>query len=46
VFEPAVNESVRFKEATAAGKTIFEHAPDIQGAEAYRKLAKEIADGH
>lgn len=45
VFEPAVNESVRFKEATAAGKTIFEHAPGIQGAEAYRKLAKEIADG-
>jgi chromosome partitioning protein len=45
VFEPAVNESVRFKEATAAGKTIFEYAPNIQGAEAYRKLAEEIADG-
>ncbi len=45
VFEPAVNESVRFKEAVAAGKTIFEHAPDIKGAEAYRNLAKEIADG-
>jgi len=45
VFEPAVNESVRFKEAVAAGKTIFEYAPDIQGAEAYRNLAKEIADG-
>jgi chromosome partitioning protein len=45
VFEPAVNESVRFKEAAAAGKTIFEHAPDIQGAEAYRILAKEIVNG-
>jgi chromosome partitioning protein len=45
VFEPAVNESVRFKEAAAAGKTIFEHAPDVKGAEAYRNLAKEIADG-
>jgi chromosome partitioning protein len=45
VFEPAVNESVRFKEASAVGKTIFEHAPDIQGAEAYRNLAKEIIDG-
>jgi len=45
VFEPAVHESVRFKEAVAAGKTIFEHAPGIQGAEAYRNLAKEIVDG-
>ena len=45
VFEPPVNESVRFKEAAAAGKTIFEYAPDIQGAEAYRNLAKEIVDG-
>lgn len=45
VFEPAVNESVRFKEAVAAGKTIFEYAPNIKGAEAYRNLAKEIADG-
>ncbi len=45
VFEPAVNESVKFKEAVAAGKTIFEHAPDIQGAEAYRILAKEIVNG-
>ncbi|MEE8470020.1 MAG: AAA family ATPase [Dehalococcoidia bacterium] len=44
VFEPAVNESVRFKEAAAAGKTIFEYAPDIAGAAAYRSLAKEIID--
>jgi chromosome partitioning protein len=45
VFEPPVNESVRFKEAAAGGKTIFEYAPDIQGAEAYRKLAEEIVNG-
>ena len=45
VFEPAVNDSVRFKEAVAAGKTIFEHAPNTKGAEAYRILAKEIVDG-
>jgi len=45
VFEPAVNESVRFKESSAAGKTIFEYAPDIKGAEAYRILAKEIVNG-
>lgn len=45
VFEPAVHESVRFKEASAAGKTIFEYAPTIEGTEAYRILAKEILDG-
>jgi len=44
VFEPPVSESVRFKEAVALGKTIFEHAPDVPGAAAYRNLAKEIAD--
>lgn len=45
VFEPAVNESVRFKEAIAAAKTIFEYAPNLEGAEAYRSLAKEIING-
>lgn len=45
VFEPAVNDSVRFKEAVAAAKTIFEYAPDIEGAAAYRSLAKEIING-
>ena len=45
VFEPPVNESVRFKEASAAGQTIFEYAPGIQGAEAYRTIAKEISNG-
>ena len=34
-----------FKEASAAGKTIFEYAPNIEGAEAYRSLAKEIING-
>lgn len=45
VFEPAVTESVRFKEAAAAGKTIFEYAPNIDGAKAYESLAKEIING-
>ncbi len=45
VFQPPVNESVRFKEASAVGQTIFEYAPTIQGAEAYRTIAREIADG-
>jgi len=45
IFEPAVYESVRFKEASAAGQTIFEYAPYIQGAEAYLNLAKELVNG-
>lgn len=38
---PPVRKSVRFAEAPAIGKTIFEYAPSTPGAEAYR----EIADG-
>jgi chromosome partitioning protein len=45
IFEPPVHESVRFKEANALGKTIFEHASEIQGAMAYKKIAEEIFHG-
>ena len=45
VFEPAVSESVRFKEAAAAGETIFEYAPKVKGIEAYVKVAEEIING-
>jgi chromosome partitioning protein len=38
LFEPPVNESTRFREATGTGKTIFELAPEIEGAQAYRLL--------
>ena len=42
VFDHTVNESVRFAEATGQGKTIFDIAPDVEGAQAYREIAKEI----
>ena len=45
VFDIPVNDSTRFPEAVGQGKTVFEVAPEIQGAEAYRKIAKEIAHG-
>jgi chromosome partitioning protein len=44
VYGTPIHESTRFAEATGLGKTVFEVAPDIQGAGAYRELAKEIVD--
>lgn len=45
VFEQTVNESTRFTEASGQGTTVYEVAPDIPGAVAYRAIAKEIV-GH
>jgi chromosome partitioning protein len=45
IFEPPINESVRFAEATGQGTTVFDIAPDIEGAQAYRAIAKEIMHG-
>ncbi|MHB1132833.1 MAG: ParA family protein [Chloroflexota bacterium] len=42
IFEPPVNESTRFREATGQGKTVFEIAPQIPGALAYWQIAQEI----
>ena len=42
VFETPINDSTRFAEAAGQGKTVFETAPDIEGAVAYRAIAKEI----
>jgi len=39
VLAPAVKRSIRFAEATQAGKSILTYAPNHQGAEAYRALA-------
>ena len=44
IFETPVNESTRFAEASGQGKTVFESAPEIEGARAYRQLAKEVID--
>lgn len=42
IFSTPVNDSTRFAEASGQGKTVFEIAPDIPGALAYRAIAKEI----
>ena len=43
VFDHPINESVRFAEATGQGVTVFDIAPEIEGAQAYRAIAKEMA---
>src|SRR5438067_1806492 len=45
VFETPINDSTRFAEAAGLGKTVFETAPEIEGAQAYRQIAKEIVYG-
>jgi chromosome partitioning protein len=42
IFNPPINESVRFAEATGQGTTVFDIAPEIEGAQAYKEIAKEI----
>lgn len=45
IFAPIVRRSVRFAESAVAGKSILAYDPKGQGAEAYRKVAREIAGG-
>ena len=45
IFETPVNDSIRFPEATGVGQTVFEIAPEIEGAQAYRRVAQEIING-
>ena len=45
VFDQPINDSTRFAEAAGQGRTVFETAPDIEGAQAYRQIAKEIVHG-
>ena len=40
--ERVIKHSVRFKEAPAAGLSIIDYAPEHEGAEAYRALAREL----
>ena len=42
VFDTPINDSTRFTEAMGQGTTVFETAPEIEGALAYRQIAKEI----
>ncbi len=45
IFEHPIHESVRFAEATGQGTTVFDIAPEIEGARAYQAIAKEIMHG-
>jgi chromosome partitioning protein len=45
IFEPIVKRSVRFAESAVAGQSIIAYDGSGQGAEAYRKIAKQIAKG-
>jgi chromosome partitioning protein len=45
VFDTPINDSTRFTEASGQGKTVFEIAPEIEGAQAYRAIAEEIVRG-
>jgi chromosome partitioning protein len=42
VLEPPVRKSIRFAEAPAVGQSIFEHAADTPGADAYRQIARQL----
>lgn len=45
MLEPPVRKSIRFAEATQAGRSIVSFAPSHPGAEAYRELATVIEKG-
>ena len=44
VFDTPVNDSTRFTDASGQGATVFEIAPEIEGAQAYRAIAQEIVN--
>jgi chromosome partitioning protein len=44
VFDPPVPRSVRFAEAPASGRSIFETAPRHAGADAYRSLVSALRE--
>jgi chromosome partitioning protein len=44
VFETVIPRNVRLAEAPSYGQSIFSYAPTSQGAQSYRKLAKEVLE--
>ncbi len=44
VLEPPVPRSVRFSEAPASGRSIFDYAPSHAGADAYRRLVEALRE--
>ena len=45
VYEPPIRKSIRFAEATRAGKSILSFAPSHAGADGYRSIARAILEG-
>ena len=45
VLEPVVKKSIRFAEATQAGRSILRYAPNHPGSESYRQLAARLEGG-
>ncbi|MGH2730729.1 MAG: ParA family protein [Actinomycetota bacterium] len=45
VLQPPIRKSIRFAEASQAGKSILVHAPTHPGADCYRQLARAIDEG-
>jgi chromosome partitioning protein len=45
VFDTFIPETTRFTEAPGQGKTVFDLAPEIEGAAAYRAVAEEVVGG-
>lgn len=44
VFEVEIPRNIDLAEAPIAGKSILQHAPDSEGANAYRRLAQELLE--
>ena len=44
VFKTVIHTDTKFREASAKGRTILEHAPKSRGAQEYLQLAREIED--
>jgi len=44
VFETEIRRDVKLGEAPAYGKSIFQHAANSRGAEAYEMLANEVLE--
>jgi chromosome partitioning protein len=44
VYDPPIKKSIRFAEASRAGKSILSFAPKHPGAAAYRTIARQILD--
>ena len=46
VLKPTIRRNIKLAEAPSFGKTILDYAPDSNGAEDYRALAKSVVTQH